>query len=72
MGRPATAPNRRQVGLGDELRKRVTDYRFDCRLDSEFAALRELVGLRLEAAERKPPPRKEPATAPGSVQSRAA
>ena len=29
MGRPATAPNRRQVGLDDELWERVTNYRFD-------------------------------------------
>jgi hypothetical protein len=66
MGRPATAPNRRQVGLDDELWKRVTNYRFDRRLDSESAALRELVELGLEVAERKLPPRKKPATARGS------
>jgi hypothetical protein len=53
MGRPATAPNRRQVGLDDELWERVTNYRFDRRLDSESAALRELVVLGLEVAERK-------------------
>ena len=35
MGRPATAPNRRQVGLDDELWERVTNYRFNRRLDSE-------------------------------------
>ena len=56
MGRPATAPNRRQVGLDDELWERVTNYRFDRRLDSESAALRELVELGLEVAERKPTP----------------
>ena len=66
MGRPATAPNRRQVGLDDELWERVTNYRFDRRLDSESAALRELVELGLEVAERKPAPRKKPATARGS------
>jgi len=66
MGRPATAPHRRQVGLDDELWERVTNYRFDRRLDSESAALRELVELGLEVAERKPPPRKNPATARGS------
>jgi hypothetical protein len=53
MGRPATAPNRRQVGLDDELWERVTNYRFERRLDSESAALRELVELGLEVAERK-------------------
>jgi hypothetical protein len=63
MGRPTTAPNRRQVGLDDELWERVTNYRFDRRLDSESAALRELVELGLEAAERKPAPTKKPATA---------
>ena len=55
MGRPATAPNRRQVGLDDELWERVTNYRFNRRLDSESAALRELVELGLEVAERKVP-----------------
>jgi hypothetical protein len=64
MGRPATAPNRRQVGLDDELWERVTNYRFDRRLDSESAALRELVKLGLEAAERKAPPAAR--SAPGS------
>ena len=66
MGRPATAPNRRQVGLDDELWERVTNYRFDRRLDSESAALRELVELGLEVAERKSAPAKKPATARGS------
>ncbi len=66
MGRPATAPNRRQVGLDDELWERVTNYRFDRRLDSESAALRELVVMGLEVAERKPAPAKKPATAQGS------
>ena len=56
MGRPATAPNRRQVGLDDELWERVTDYRFERRLDSESAALRELVELGLDAAQRRPNP----------------
>jgi hypothetical protein len=63
MGRPATAPNRRQVGLDDELWERVTNYRFDRRLDSESAALRELVELGLEVAERKPAAARKPATA---------
>jgi len=58
MGRPATAPHRRQVGLDDELWERVTNYRFDRRLDSESAALRELVELGLEVAERKASPAK--------------
>jgi TfoX/Sxy family transcriptional regulator of competence genes len=53
MGRPATAWNRRQVGLDDEPWKRVTDYRFESRIDSESAALRELVEMGLEVAERK-------------------
>jgi len=66
MGRPATAPHRRQVGLDDELWERVTNYRFDRRLDSESAALRELVELGLEVAERKPAPTKKPVTARGS------
>jgi hypothetical protein len=66
MGRPATAPNRRQVGLDDELWKRVTAYRFANFLESESAALRELVVMGLEVAERKPPPRKQPAIARGS------
>jgi hypothetical protein len=65
MGRPATAPNRRQVGLDDELWERVTNYRFSRRLDSESAALRELVELGLEVAERKPAPTKKLATARG-------
>ena len=56
MGRPATAPNRRQVGLDDELWERVTAYRFANFLESESAALRELVELGLEMAERKAPP----------------
>jgi hypothetical protein len=62
MGRPATAPNRRQVGLDDELWERVTNYRFDRRLDSESAALRELVELGLGVAKRKPAPAKKPVT----------
>jgi hypothetical protein len=62
MGRPATAPNRRQVGLDDELWERVTNYRFERRLDSESAALRE---LGLEVAERKPARTKKPATTRG-------
>jgi hypothetical protein len=66
MGRPATAPNRRQVGLDDELWERVTNYRFDRRLDSESAALRELVELGLEVAERTLAPTKKPVTARGS------
>jgi hypothetical protein len=66
MGRPATAPNRRQVGLDDELWERVTNYRFANFLDSESAALRELVVMGLEVAERKPIPAKKPATARGS------
>jgi hypothetical protein len=67
MGRPATAPNRRQVGLDDELWERVTNYRFDRRLDSESTALRELVELGLEVAKRKPaPPSMKPVTARGS------
>ena len=53
MGRPATAPNRRQVGLDDELWERVTNYRFNRRLNSESAALRELVELGLNAADRR-------------------
>jgi len=61
MGRPATAPNRRQVGLDDKLWERVTNYRFERRLDSESAALRELVELGLEAAERRPTLGKKPA-----------
>ena len=65
MGRPATAPHRRQVGLDDELWERVTNYRFDRRLDSESAALRELVELGLDAAERKLPAAAKPATARG-------
>jgi len=66
MGRPATAPNRRQVGLDDELWERVTNYRFDRRLDSESAALRELVELGLEVAERKAPPTVKAASARGA------
>ena len=66
MGRPATAPNRRQVGLDDELWERVTNYRFDRRLDSESAALRELVVMGLEVAERKQALTKKPVTARGS------
>jgi hypothetical protein len=65
MGRPATAPNRRQVGLDDELWERVTNYRFDRRLDSESAALRDLVELGLDAAERKPPTTAKQAMAQG-------
>jgi hypothetical protein len=64
MGRPATAPNRRQVGLDDELWERVTNYRFDRRLDSESAALRELVELGLDVAEQKPPPAAKPPRGP--------
>ena len=63
MGRPTTAPNRRQVGLDDQLWERVTNYRFDRRLDSESAALRELVELGLEVAERRPAPNAKRATA---------
>jgi len=66
MGRPATAPNRRQVGLDDDLWKRVTAYRFAQFLESESAALRELVVMGLEVAERKPVPRKKPEVARGS------
>ena len=66
MGRPATAPNRRQVGLDDDLWKRVTAYRFAQFLESESAALRDLVVMGLEVAERKPAPRKKPATPRGS------
>ena len=66
MGRPATAPNRRQVGLDDDLWKRVTAYRFAQFLESESAALRELVVMGLEVAERKPTPAKKPAPARGS------
>jgi murein endopeptidase len=66
MGRPETAPNRRQVGLDDDLWKRVTAYRFAQFLESESAALRELVVMGLEVAERKPTPAKKPATARGS------
>jgi hypothetical protein len=65
MGRPATAPNPRQVGLDDEPWERVTNYRFDRRLDNESAALRELVELGLEVAERMPAPTKNPVTARG-------
>jgi hypothetical protein len=66
MGRPATAPHRRQVGLDDELWEHVTDYRFDRRLDSESAALRELVELGLEVAEQKPSQAKKPVSVRGS------
>ena len=66
MGRPSTAPNRRQVGLDDDLWKRVTAYRFAQFLESESAALRELVVMGLEVAERKQAPAKKPATARGS------
>jgi hypothetical protein len=66
MGRPATAWNRRQVGLDDELWKRVTDYRFERRIDSESAALRELVEMGLEVAERKLTADKKPVAARGS------
>ena len=66
MGRQATAPNRRQLGFDDELWERVTNYRFGRRLDSESAALRELVELGLEVAERKPVPTKKTVTALGS------
>jgi len=59
MGRPATAPNRRQVGLDDELWERVTAYRFANFLDSESAALRKLVELGLEVAELKMAPTKK-------------
>ena len=65
MGRPATAPNRRQVGLDDDLWERVTAYRFANFLESESAALRELVVMGLEVAERKQAPAKKPATARG-------
>jgi murein endopeptidase len=66
MGRPSTAPHRRQVGLDDDLWKRVTAYRFANFLESESAALRELVVMGLEVAERQKPPRKVPTTARGS------
>jgi len=66
MGRPATAPNRRQVGLDDDLWKRVTAYRFAQFLESESAALRELVVMGLDVAERKPAATKKPVTARGS------
>jgi hypothetical protein len=66
MGRPATAPNRRQVGLDDELWERVTAYRFAQFLESESAALRELVVMGLEVAARKPAPAKKPVAARGS------
>jgi hypothetical protein len=65
MGRPATAPNRRQVGLDDELWERVTNYRFERRLESESAALRELVELGLDAAERRPAWKAAPAPTRG-------
>ena len=52
--------------LTTSLWERVTAYRFANFLDSESAALRELVELGLEAAERKPAPAKKPATARGS------
>ena len=66
MGRPATAPNRRQVGLDDELWERVTAYRFANFLESKSAALRELVVMGLEVAERKPAHAKKLAMARGS------
>jgi hypothetical protein len=70
MGRPSTSPNRRQVGFDDDLWKRVTAYRFAQFLESESAAIRELVLMGLEVAERKPAPRKQPATARGSRKPR--
>jgi hypothetical protein len=66
MGRPSTAPNRRQVGLSDDEWKRVTTYRFTHFIDSESATLRELVLKGLAAAEASPAPAKVPVSARGS------
>jgi hypothetical protein len=44
---------RKLVSLPPELAERVTDYRFERRLPSELAALRELIEKALDAADRE-------------------
>ena len=43
-------PVQKRVNMSEELSKRIEDYRFDNRIRSENAAMRELLELGLEAA----------------------
>ena len=54
MARPKTAPNRKQLCLDDDVEAAVEEFRFEQRLPSESAALRELVTLGLAAHRASP------------------
>jgi hypothetical protein len=43
-------PVQKRVNMSEELSKRIEDYRFDNRIRSENAAMRQLLELGLEAA----------------------
>ena len=50
MGRPSTAPVRKQVNLPAELAEAIDEYRFANRFTSESESIRRLIELGLKAA----------------------
>lgn len=50
MANEPTFPVKKLVNLTEELAKRISDYRFDERLQSDNEAIRRLVELGLDAA----------------------
>lgn len=55
MARETAYPVKKLVNLTDEQAKRISDFRFDQRLQSENAAIRRLIELGLEAIEKDRP-----------------
>ncbi len=52
MARETAYPVKKLVNLTDEQAKRISDFRFDQRLQSENEAIRRLIELGLEAIEK--------------------
>jgi hypothetical protein len=50
MARPAAYPVKKVIGLTAEMAKRIREFRFDRRIDSENEAIRRLIELGLKAA----------------------
>ncbi|ETD90900.1 hypothetical protein U713_03995 [Rhodobacter capsulatus YW2] len=55
MARETAYPVKKLVNLTDEQAKRISDFRFDQRLQSENEAIRRLIELGLEAIEKDRP-----------------
>jgi hypothetical protein len=50
MSKPVTFPHKKMLSFNDDMLARVSDYRFDNRINSESEAIRRLIEIGLETS----------------------